>query len=116
MRRFPEKMIPRSSEYFRWSSSPRQRVSRLIAGSLDSRLRGNDGKSEVLAWLVYFLTPDAQRDANALKEYAFDLPDQATITGDKAYNDYGYEDLLEEADLHWVPSARKIPNAHSTPP
>ena len=49
LRRFPEKMIPRNSEYFWWSSSPRQRVSSLAAGSLDSRIRGNDGRSEGLA-------------------------------------------------------------------
>ena len=55
----------------------------------------------------FFLTPGSESDTKGLKEYALDLPDQATITGDKAYNDYGYEDLLEDVDLHLVPLRKK---------
>jgi hypothetical protein len=55
----------------------------------------------------FFLTPGADSDAKALKQYAFDLPAQATITGDKADNDYHYEDLLEEAGLHLLPLRKK---------
>ncbi len=55
----------------------------------------------------FFLTPGAQSDTQALKEYALDLPDQATITGDKTYNNYGYEDLLEEIGLHLAPLRKK---------
>lgn len=33
----------------------------------------------------FFLTPGADSDTKALKQYAFDLPKNATITGDKAY-------------------------------
>lgn len=55
----------------------------------------------------FFLTPGADSDAKALKQYAFDLPQNATITGDKAYNDYGYEDLLREAGLHLMPLRKK---------
>lgn len=55
----------------------------------------------------FFLTPGADSDAKALKQYAFDLPENATITGDKAYNDYGYEDLLQDVGLHLVPLRKK---------
>ena len=50
-----------------------------------------------------FLTPGADSDTKALKQYAFDLPENATVTGDKAYNDYAYEDLLQGIGLHLVP-------------
>jgi hypothetical protein len=55
----------------------------------------------------FFLTPGADSDAKALKQYALDLPEHATITGDKAYNDYGYEDLLQDVGLHLVPLRKK---------
>jgi hypothetical protein len=55
----------------------------------------------------FFLAPGADSDAKALKQYAFDLPEHATITGDKAYNDYGYEDLLQDVGLHLVPLRKK---------
>ncbi len=54
-----------------------------------------------------FLTPGADSDAKALKQDAFDLPTQATITGDTAYHDDLYEDLLEEAGLHLLPLRKK---------
>lgn len=55
----------------------------------------------------FFLTPGADSDAKALKQYALDLPENATITGDKAYNDYGYEDLLQGVGLHLIPLRKK---------
>lgn len=55
----------------------------------------------------FFLTPGADSDAKALKQYALDLPENATITGDKAYTDYAYEDLLREAGLHLIPLRKK---------
>ena len=42
-------VLLRSSEHFRWSSYPRQPVFCLVAGSPDSRRRGNNRKSEELA-------------------------------------------------------------------
>ena len=45
----------------------------------------------------FFLTPGSWSDTKALKMYKFDLPEGALITGDKAYNDYGLEDLMNEA-------------------
>jgi hypothetical protein len=55
----------------------------------------------------FFLSPGSLNDTKALKLYAFDLPEGATITGDKAYNDYGYEDLLAEAHRWLVPLRRR---------
>jgi hypothetical protein len=55
----------------------------------------------------FFLTPGADSDTKALKQYAFDLPKNATITGDKAYNDYEYEDLLKDIGLRLIPLRKK---------
>lgn len=44
-----------------------------------------------------YLTPGSYSDTAALKNFAFDLPEGATIYGDKAYNEYLTEDLLQEA-------------------
>ena len=55
----------------------------------------------------FFLTPGANSDTHALKDYAFDLPENATITGDKAYNDYAYEDVLKEFGLSLIPLRKK---------
>jgi hypothetical protein len=35
-------------------------------------------------------------DVNALKSYAYELPDGSSIYADKACNDYKIEDLLQE--------------------
>jgi len=55
----------------------------------------------------FFLMPGAHSDIKALQQYAFELPENATITGDKAYNDYRYEALLHEAGLHLTPLRKK---------
>jgi len=55
----------------------------------------------------FFLTPGADSDTKALKQYALDLPQNATVTGDKAYNDYAYEDLLKEVDIQLIPLRKK---------
>ena len=44
----------------------------------------------------FFLTPGGFSDTLTLKQYWFDLPEGSRITGDKAYNDYGVEDILQE--------------------
>lgn len=44
-----------------------------------------------------FLTPGGRHDARALKQFEFDLPEGAMVIGDKAYNDYEFEDLLSKA-------------------
>lgn len=51
----------------------------------------------------FFLTPGSWSDTRALKMYHFDLPVGSLVTGDKAYNDYGLEDLLKEAHLYLQP-------------
>lgn len=55
----------------------------------------------------FFLTPGSYSDTPTLKRYWFDLPEGSTITGDKAYNDYGPEDLLKELGLELVPLRKK---------
>ena len=55
----------------------------------------------------FFLTPGSFSDTRSLKLYQYDLPEGAKITGDKAYNDYGIEDLLKEANLHLTPLRKK---------
>jgi hypothetical protein len=43
-------------------------------------------------------TPGGFGDVDALKYYAYALPDGSIIYADKAYNDYEIEDLLKEVD------------------
>jgi hypothetical protein len=55
----------------------------------------------------FFLTPGSWSDTRALKLYQFDLPDNALITGDKAYNDYELEDIMLNANLTLLPLRKK---------
>ncbi len=55
----------------------------------------------------FFLTPGSWSDTRALKMYHFDLPGEALVTGDKAYNDYGLEDLMLERNIHLLPLRKK---------
>lgn len=55
----------------------------------------------------FFLTPGSWSDTRALKMYNFDLPKGSLITGDKAYNAYQFEDLLEVAGLELEPLRKK---------
>lgn len=55
-----------------------------------------------------FLTPGGFGDVDALKHYAYELPDGSIIYTDKAYNDYEIEDLLKEVDhIHLLPIRKK---------
>jgi len=55
-----------------------------------------------------FLTHGGFGDVDALKYYAYELPDGAIIYADRAYNDYEIEDLLKEVDhIHLVPMRKK---------
>jgi len=63
----------------------------------------------------FFLTPGSWSDTRALKMYKFDLPAGALVTGDKAYNDYAFEDLLEDAQLDLQP-LRKRNSKRPVPP
>ena len=51
----------------------------------------------------FFLTPGSYSDTTAYRFYDFDLPEHAWITGDKAYNDYVVEDVINEAGLRMKP-------------
>jgi hypothetical protein len=62
----------------------------------------------------FFLTPDSMSDTRALKMYQFDVPEDALATGDKAYNDYGLEDMMLEANINFQPLRKK--NTHRTWP
>lgn len=42
-----------------------------------------------------------------MKQFNFDLPEGSTIYADKAYNDYGFEDLLKDADISLAPLRKK---------
>ena len=55
-----------------------------------------------------FLTPGSFGDVDALKSYAYELPDGAIIYADKAYNDYEIEDLLKEVEhIHLLHMRKK---------
>jgi hypothetical protein len=55
-----------------------------------------------------FLTPGGCSDVNALKYYAYEIPDGSMIYADKAYNDYEIEDLLKDVDhIQLLPMRKK---------
>lgn len=62
----------------------------------------------------FFLTPGSWSDTRALKMYQFDLPKEALVTGDKAYNDYSFEDLMLDANINLLPLRKK--NSHRALP
>jgi len=51
----------------------------------------------------FFLTPGSTSDTRAMKDYLFDLPEGAWVTGDKAYTDYTVEDVFTEAQRCLLP-------------
>jgi hypothetical protein len=53
------------------------------------------------------LTHGSFGDVDALKYYAYDLPENAVIYADRAYNDYEIEDLLKEMDHIFLLPMRK---------
>ena len=63
----------------------------------------------------FFLTPGSVNDTTALKMYHLDLPEGSKVIGDKAFNDYRYEDLLKEANMTLLP-LRKINSKRPYPP
>jgi hypothetical protein len=55
-----------------------------------------------------FFTPGGVGDVDALKYYAYELPDGSIIYADKAYNDYAIEDLLKEVEhIQLLPIRKK---------
>ena len=63
-----------------------------------------------------FLTPGGFGDVDALKYYAYELPDGSIIYADKAYNDYEIEDLLKEIDHIQLLPMRKKNSKRALPP
>jgi hypothetical protein len=63
-----------------------------------------------------FLTPGSFGDVDALKSYAYELPDGSIIYADKAYNDYEIEDLLREVDHIQLIPIRKKNSKRALPP
>src|SRR5215468_6730678 len=63
-----------------------------------------------------FLTPGGFGDVDALKYYAYELPDGSIIYADKAYNDYAIEDLLQEGDHIQLIPIRKKNSKRALPP
>jgi hypothetical protein len=62
----------------------------------------------------FFLTPGSWSDTRSLKMYQFDLPEEALVMGDKAYNDYTLEDVMLDANLNLLPLRKD--NSHRTLP
>lgn len=62
-----------------------------------------------------FLTPGATADVRALSMYSFDLPEGSTVYGDRAFNHYLVEDLLQEVGIQLLP-IRKKNSKRSVPP
>jgi len=63
-----------------------------------------------------FLTPGSCGDVDALKYYAYELPDGSIIYADKAYNDYEIEDLLKEVEHIQLIPIRKKNSKRALPP
>lgn len=63
-----------------------------------------------------FLTHGGFGDVDALKYYAYELPDDSIIYADKAYNDYEIEDLLKEMDHIELLPMRKKNSKRALPP
>jgi Transposase DDE domain len=63
-----------------------------------------------------FLTHGGCGDVDALKYYAYELPDGSIIYADKAYNDYEIEDLLKEVDHIQLLPMRKKNSKRALPP
>jgi hypothetical protein len=55
----------------------------------------------------FFLTPGSYSDTSAYGWYSFDLPPEAWVTADKAYNDYVIEDVLNECGLRMRPMRKE---------
>lgn len=51
----------------------------------------------------FLLSPGAFSDTSALDQFDFDLPHDATIIGDKAYNSYLVEDIMADCNLFLLP-------------
>jgi len=56
----------------------------------------------------FFLSPGAESDLTGLKRFKFDLPKEAIVYLDRLYNDYDYEDLINQCtDIRLEPMRKK---------
>lgn len=55
----------------------------------------------------FTLAPGAEDDLPLFKEFDLDLAEGATIYADKSYNDYGWEEFLQEAGIALKPLRKK---------
>jgi hypothetical protein len=55
----------------------------------------------------FSLVAGSEADVSVFKDLELDLPEGSIIFADKAYTDYGYEDLLEEVGLHLKAQRKK---------
>jgi IS5 family transposase len=51
----------------------------------------------------FFLSPANMSDVKGLKLFSFDLPAHAQVYADRGYNDYKFEDLLQDVDIQFMP-------------
>ena len=63
-----------------------------------------------------FLTPGGFGEVDALKYYAYELPDGSIIYADKADNDYEIEDFLKEVEHIALLPMRKKNSTRALPP
>ncbi len=55
----------------------------------------------------FSLAAGSEADVSVFKDLELDLPEGSIVCADKAYTDYDYEDLLEEAGLHLKAQRKK---------
>lgn len=55
----------------------------------------------------FILAPGGQNDCRLMKQFDLDLEPGSTIYADKAYNDYGFEDLLAGQGIKLAPLRKK---------
>lgn len=63
----------------------------------------------------FFLTPANMSDVKGLKFFSFDLPSDAEVYADRGYNDYMFEDLLQDVGIQLLPM-RKTNSKRPFPP
>ena len=63
--------------------------------------------SEARDIVEVFFTPGRCSDVRGLRSYGFDLPEGSTIYADKAYCDYGIEDVLQKVGVTLKPVRKK---------
>jgi Transposase DDE domain len=63
-----------------------------------------------------FLTHGSSSDVQALRTFQFDVPEGSSIYADKAYNDYGIEDLIHESAHIELSPIRKMHSKRAIPP